>query len=169
MSRSWARVMSPAVRLLNFNDVGAKPGEKLRAGRSRLHMCEIEDAHSLQCLRHLALVSSTGWKGGLSGVHCPRVAGPQLRRALCAFLSAVCKKAKAGRHECGPARIQPESFGAIRAPRSKAQARRPASSCRRYGLQFARLCRARAARRDEHRSRDSALRARPHRSTPRQR
>src|SRR3984957_7248599 len=36
----------------HFDDVSAEPGQQLRAGRTRLHMREVEYAHAIQCLRH---------------------------------------------------------------------------------------------------------------------
>ena len=39
---------------LDLDDVGAEPGEQLRAGRARLHMREVEDAHAVERLAVLA-------------------------------------------------------------------------------------------------------------------
>ena len=41
-------------RTLDLDHVGAEPGEQLRAGRARLHMREIEDAHAVERLAGLA-------------------------------------------------------------------------------------------------------------------
>ena len=41
-------------RTLDLDHVGAEPGQKLRAGRARLHMREIEDAHAGERLAVLA-------------------------------------------------------------------------------------------------------------------
>src|SRR5438309_693747 len=38
--------------LFHLDDVGAQPGEQLRAGGSRLHVRKVEDTHALQCLGH---------------------------------------------------------------------------------------------------------------------
>src|ERR1700722_7580187 len=38
---------------LHFDDIGAEPGQQLRAGRTRLHVREVEYAHAVQCFRHL--------------------------------------------------------------------------------------------------------------------
>src|SRR5260370_23078440 len=39
-------------RPLHFDHIGAEPGEKLRAGRPRLHMGEIQDSDAVECLTH---------------------------------------------------------------------------------------------------------------------
>ena len=41
-------------RPLDLDHVGAEPGEQLRAGRARLHMGEVEDAHAVERLAGLA-------------------------------------------------------------------------------------------------------------------
>jgi hypothetical protein len=38
-----------ALRILELDDVGAHPGEELRAGRPRLHVRHVEDPDSLEC------------------------------------------------------------------------------------------------------------------------
>ena len=43
----------PLAGAFNLDDVGAQPGEQLRAGRTRLHVREVEDANAVQCLAHL--------------------------------------------------------------------------------------------------------------------
>ena len=42
-------------RAFNLDDIRAKPGEKLRTRRSRLHMREIQDFHTLKCLHVFSL------------------------------------------------------------------------------------------------------------------
>ncbi len=41
-------------RTLDLDHVGAEPGEQLRAGRTRLHMREVENAHAVERLAGLA-------------------------------------------------------------------------------------------------------------------
>ena len=38
-----------ALRVLELDHVRAEPGEKLRAGRTGLHVCHVEDAYAFQC------------------------------------------------------------------------------------------------------------------------
>ena len=44
---------------LHLDHVGAEPGEKLRAGRPRLHMGEVENANAVECFGHLMLLPSS--------------------------------------------------------------------------------------------------------------
>ena len=37
---------------LDLDDVGAKPCQQLRAGRTRLHVREVENANAIKCLAH---------------------------------------------------------------------------------------------------------------------
>ena len=55
MSRSCSRVTSPAPGPLDLDDVGAEPRQQLRAGRTGLHVREVEDANAVQCLAHASV------------------------------------------------------------------------------------------------------------------
>src|ERR1700679_3776317 len=46
-----------AARLFDFDHVGAEPSEQLRAGGTRLHVREIQNSNSVQCLTHAKLRS----------------------------------------------------------------------------------------------------------------
>ena len=54
-SRDVAQLATRDVALagaFDLDDVGSQPGEKLRAGRPRLNVSEVENANAVQCLAH---------------------------------------------------------------------------------------------------------------------
>ena len=59
MSCSCPRVMSPTPGRSTLMHIGAEPGEKLRAGRPRLHVGEVQDANAVECFGHLMLLPSS--------------------------------------------------------------------------------------------------------------